>query len=156
MTNARSTTVSKVIGVPPDAVYRAYLDRDAIARWLPPGSMTGVVHAFDAREGGRFSMSLMYPESETSARGKTDAHTDAFAGRFVKLVPNEQVVWATVFESDDPSFAGEMIVATTLKPAGQGTEVTIRCDNIPAGVRLEDNETGCRLTLDQLAKFLGG
>jgi len=156
MTNARSTAVSKVIGVPPAAVYRAYLDRAAIAQWLPPGTMTGVVHAFEAREGGRFHMSLMYPESETSARGKTDARTDTFEGRFVRLVPNEQIVWATVFQSDDPSFAGEMTITTTLKPAGRGTEVTVRCDDIPAGVRLEDNETGCRLTLDQLAKFLGG
>lgn len=49
-----------------------------------------------------------------------------------------------------------MIVATTLKPTGRGTEVTIHCDDIPPGVRLEDNEAGCRLTLDQLATFLGG
>jgi uncharacterized protein YndB with AHSA1/START domain len=156
MNRPRSTTVSRIIQVPPSAVYGAYLDRDAVAQWLPPGSMTGVVHAFEAREGGRFSMSLMYPPSETSARGKTDARTDRFAGRFVKLVPNEQIVWAVVFDSGDPSFAGEMIVATTLKPAGRGTEVTIRCDNIPAGVRVEDNETGCSQTLDQLATFLGG
>jgi uncharacterized protein YndB with AHSA1/START domain len=156
MADQRSTTVSKMIQVPPDAVYRAYLDRDAIAAWLPPGSMIGVVHAFDAREDGRFRMSLIYPESETSARGKTDARTDTFEGRFVKLVPDKEIVWATVFDSDDPSFAGEMIVATTLKPAGRGTEVTIRCDNIPAGVRLDDNEAGCHLTLDQLATFLEG
>jgi uncharacterized protein YndB with AHSA1/START domain len=148
--------MSKIIGVPPAAVYRAYLDRDAIARWLPPGTMTGVVHDFEAREGGRFSMSLMYPESETSARGKTDARTDTFQGRFVKLVPNEQIVWAVVFESGDPSFAGEMTITTTLKPVERGTEVTMRCDDIPAGVRLEDNELGSRLTLDQLARFLGG
>jgi uncharacterized protein YndB with AHSA1/START domain len=101
-------------------------------------------------------MSLMYPESETAARGKTDARTDTFEGRFVKLVPNEQIVWATVFQSDDPSFAGEMTITTTLKPADRGTAVTMRCDDVPAGVRLEDNELGCRLTLDQLAKFLGG
>jgi uncharacterized protein YndB with AHSA1/START domain len=148
--------VSRIIQVPPGAVYGAYLDRDAVAQWLPPGSMTGVMHAFEAREGGRFSMSLMYPESETSARGKTDAHTDRFEGHFVRLVPDREIVWAVVFDSGDPSFAGEMVVATTLKPADRGTEVTIRCDDIPAGVRLEDNETGCRLTLDQLAKFLGG
>lgn len=61
-----------------------------------------------------------------------------------------------VFDADDPSFAGEMTVATTLVSASRGTEVTIRCDDIPPGVRLEDNETGCRQTLDQLARFLGG
>lgn len=145
-----------MIQAPPDVVYRAYLDRDAVAAWLPPGSMTGVVHAFEAREGGRFSMSLVYPESETTMHGKTSERIDKFEGRFVKLVSNEQIVWAVVFDSDDPSFAGEMTVATTLAPAGHGTEVTIRCDDIPPGVRLEDNETGCRLTLDQLAAFLGG
>ena len=74
----------------------------------------------------------------------------------MKLVPNERIIWAVVFDSGDPSFAGEMIVTTTLAPAGRGTEVTVRCDDIPPGVRLEDNEAGCRLTLDQLAKFLGG
>lgn len=94
MADRRSTTASKMIQVPTAAVYRAYLDRDAVAQWLPPGSMTGVVHAFDAREGGRFSMSLVYPESETAMRGKTSERTDRFEGRFVKLVPNEQIVWA--------------------------------------------------------------
>ncbi len=104
--------------------------------------MTGVVHAFEAREGGRFSMSLMYPESETAARGKTDARTDTFEGRFVKLVPNEQIVWATVFRirrsvlrrRDDRSPRRSSL-------SMRGTEVTMRCDDIPAGVRLEDNET---------------
>ncbi|AMN42974.1 SRPBCC family protein [Rhodoplanes sp. Z2-YC6860] len=152
----RLTTVSRIIMVPPDAVYRAYLDRDAVVEWLPPGSMTGELHAFEPREGGRFSMSLVYPESETEMRGKTTERSDRFEGRFVKLVPNKQIVWAVVFDSNDPSFAGEMTVATTLAPAGQGTEVTIRCAGIPPGVRLEDNEAGSRLTLDQLAKFLGG
>ncbi len=76
--------------VPPDALYRAYLDRDAVAAWLPPGLMTGVVHAFEAREGGRFCMSLVYPESETAARGKTSDRTDRFEGRFVKLVPGRR------------------------------------------------------------------
>jgi uncharacterized protein YndB with AHSA1/START domain len=156
MDGSRSTTVSRVIMVPPDMVYRAYLDRDAVVEWLPPGSMSGVMHAFEPREGGRFSMSLVYPESETEMRGKTTGRTDKFEGRFVKLVPNEQIVWAVVFDSDDPSFAGEMTVATTLASAAQGTEVTVRCDEIPTGVRLEDNEAGCRLTLDQLAAFLGG
>src|SRR4051794_28698823 len=156
MNRPRSTTVSRVIQVPPGAVYGAYLDRDAVAQWLPPGSMTGMVHAFEAREGGRFSMSLMYPETETSARGKTDARTDTFEGRFVKLVPDREIVWTVVFDSGDPSFAGEMVVATTLKPVDRGTEVPNRWGHIPAGVRLEGNQTGCRQALDQLAKFLGG
>jgi uncharacterized protein YndB with AHSA1/START domain len=142
--------------VPPDAVYRAFLDSHAVAKWLPPGSMTGELHAFEPREGGRFSMSLTYPDSETTMRGKTSARTDRFEGRFARLVPNEQIVWAVVFDSDDPSFAGEMTITTTLASAGRGTEVTMRCDDVPPGVRLEDNEAGGRLTLDQLVAFLGG
>jgi len=72
------------------------------------------------------------------------------------LMPNERIVWAVEFESADSAFAGEMIVTTTLAPAAGGTEVTIRCDNIPAGVRLEDNEAGCRSSLEKLVSFLAG
>jgi uncharacterized protein YndB with AHSA1/START domain len=156
MSNPTSTVVSRVIDAPRDAVYRAFLDQDAVAAWLPPGSMRGVVHAFDAREGGAFSMSLVYPEGDSSARGKTSESTDTFQGRFAKLSPNERIVWAVEFESADPSFAGEMIVSTTLEPAGGGTKVTMLCENIPPGIRPEDNEAGGRSTLEQLAAFLHG
>jgi uncharacterized protein YndB with AHSA1/START domain len=137
-------------------VYRAFLDQDAVVAWLPPGSMRGVVHAFDAREGGAFSMSLLYPEGDRSARGKTSERTDTFQGRFAKLLPYERIVWAVEFESADPSFAGEMMVSTTLEAAGSGTKVTMLCENIPAGVRPEDNEAGCSSTLEKLAAFLHG
>ena len=149
----RKTVVSTRIGAPREAVYRAFVDQDALATWLPPGSMRGVVHAFDAREGGAFSMSLVYPEDE-APRGKTSERTDTFRGRFVELVPNEQIVWATQFESADPSLAGEMIVRTTLVAQGDATQVTITCGNIPRGVRLEDNEAGCRSSLQKLASYL--
>lgn len=71
-------------------------------------------------------------------------------------MPDEQIVWATVFESDDDGFSGEMTVSTTLSPVNGGTDVRMVCDDIPAGIRLEDNEEGCRLTLDNLAAFVGG
>jgi uncharacterized protein YndB with AHSA1/START domain len=149
-----STVVSQVINAPPDAVYRAFLDQDALAAWLPPGSMKGVVHEFDGREGGTFSVSLIYPENEASGRGKTSENTDTFQARFVKLIPDERIVWAVEFESADPSFAGEMTVTTILSPAGNGTKVTILCENIPSGIKPEDNGAGCRSTLEKLASFL--
>ena len=153
----RSTVVSRVVAAPPEALYAAFLDRDALASWLPPDAMTGVVHAFEAREGGAFSMSLVYPQGDGPPRGKTSASTDMFRGRFVELIPNERVTWVVEFESADPAFAGEMIVSTTLAPAGAGgTTVTIRCENIPRGIRLEDNEAGCRSSLAKLASYLGG
>jgi uncharacterized protein YndB with AHSA1/START domain len=97
----RKTVVSTLIHAPREAVYNAFLDQHAVVAWLPPGSMRGVVHAFDAREGGAFSMSLVYPEDE-APRGKTSASTDTFRGRFAKLVANEQIVWATQFDSPTP------------------------------------------------------
>ncbi|ASS57313.1 SRPBCC family protein [Rhizobium leguminosarum] len=156
MTTPRSTTVSRFIAVSRERIYRAFLDADAVATWLPPGSMKGIVHAFEGREGGAFSMSLVYPDDETSQPGKTSDKTDKFEGRFAKLVPDENIVWATVFDSEDEGFSGEMTVSTTLASADGGTDVTMVCDNIPSGIRLEDNEEGCRLTLDNLAAFVGG
>ena len=154
MSGPTSTIVSTVVNAPREAVYRAFLDQDALVAWLPPDSMTGVVHAFDAREGGTFRMSLVYPEGDASSRGKTSERTDTFRGRFVKLTPCELVVWATQFESADPSFAGEMIVSWTLEPVGGGTRITVLCENLPAGMQPEDNEAGCRSTLEKLAAFL--
>ena len=154
MTDPQITVVSRVVKAPPEAAYRAFLDQDALVAWLPPGTMQGVVHAFDAREGGTFRISLVYPEDEDSPRGKSSARTDTVGGRFVELVPHERIVWATQFESADPSFAGEMIVSWTLRPAGSGTEVIVRCENIPRGIQPEDNEAGSRSTLEKLAAFL--
>ena len=154
LNDPRSTTVSRVINAPPEIIYRAFLDPNAVATWLPPGSMRGVVHAFEAREGGAFSMTLVYPDDDPSARGKTSDSTDTFRGRFARLVPNEQIVWAVEFDAADPSFAGEMTVTTTLAPTGNGTTVTIRCDNIPPGIRPQDNEEGTRSTLEKLAAYL--
>ncbi|NKK78625.1 SRPBCC family protein [Rhizobium leguminosarum] len=156
MSPSRSTTVSRFIAAPRERIYRAFLDADAVATWLPPDTMKGIVHAFEGREGGAFSMSLVYPDDETSQPGKTSEKTDRFEGRFAKLVPDERIVWATVFDSEDEGFSGEMTVSTMLSPADGGTDVAMVCDNIPSGIRLEDNEEGCRSTLDKLAAFVGG
>jgi uncharacterized protein YndB with AHSA1/START domain len=156
MISHASTVVSRILAVPRQAIYRAFLDPDALAAWLPPDSMRGVVHAFDPREGEDFSMSLLYPQQDGPGRGKTTGSTDTFRGRFASLVPNERVVWVTEFESADPSFAGEMTITTTLEQAGSGTRITMRCDNIPPGISLADNEAGCRASLDKLAAFLAG
>ncbi|OWV71138.1 ATPase [Rhizobium sp. R634] len=156
MTTGRSTTVSRLIAAPPERIYRAFLDAEAVATWLPPASMTGIVHAFEGWEGGAFSMSLVYPDDETSQLGKTSEKTDRFEGRFARLVADQQIVWVTVFDSEDESFSGEMTLATTLSRVDGGTVVTMVCEDIPSGIRLEDNEEGCRLTLDKLAAFVGG
>jgi uncharacterized protein YndB with AHSA1/START domain len=149
-----STTVSKIIRAPRKAVYKACLDADALARWRVPDNMTARVHVFDAREGGTYRMSLTYRDPQQSPGGKTSQDTDTFQGRFVDLVPDEKIVEAIEFESRDSGFAGEMKMTTRLADAADGTEVTILCEDLPAGIRPEDNEAGTRQSLQKLAGLL--
>ena len=102
-------------------VYRALLDARSIAKWKVPDGMTRHVHAFDAREGGSFRISLTY--EAPGGTGKTTAHTDTYHGRFVKLVPNEQVVEVDEFETTDPALRGEMTITYTLTDADGGTDI---------------------------------
>lgn len=153
----QSTTVSRRIDAPRAEVYRAFVDPEAVAAWLPPAGMTGHVHRFDAREGGEFRISLTYQDpaaSPSGAGGKTTEVTDTHHGRFVELVPDERIVQVVEFESDDPVFAGEMQITVTLADVDGGTEVTYRCEDIPSGIRPADNEAGCRSSLRQLADLL--
>lgn len=152
-----STQVTRVIEAPRDEVYRAFLDPDAVASWLPPAGMTGHVHRFDPREGGEFRISLTYrdpADSPGGTGGKTTGDTDTHRGRFVELVPHERIVEVVAFESDDPTFDGEMRVTVSLADVADGTEVTYRCENVPRGIRPEDNEAGCRSSLRNLAALL--
>jgi len=97
-TKGASTRVSRIIKAPRKAVYQAFLDRDAVASWLPQETMSGHVHTFDPREGGEFRMLLTDQDPKHSPGGKTSEDTDTFQGRFVELVPDEKIVWATELE----------------------------------------------------------
>ena len=99
-------------------------------------------------------MSLTYETPDHSAPGKTTGDTDTVQGRFVQLVPHERIVQAVVFDSKEPEFAGAMTMTITFADIEEGTEVTVLCENIPRGIRLEDNEMGYRLTLENLARFI--
>jgi uncharacterized protein YndB with AHSA1/START domain len=140
------------VNAPRATVYRALLDARAVEAWMVPIGMTSHVHVFDAREGGVFRISLTY--DEPTRTGKTTAHTDTYHGRFVKLVPNEQVVEVIEFETADAAMRGEMMVTFTLADASGGTDVLAVHDNLPPGVSPADNETGWRMALDKLAAFV--
>jgi uncharacterized protein YndB with AHSA1/START domain len=147
-----STRVSCRVNAPRASVYRALLDANAVATWKVPTGMTSHVHAFDAREGGSFRISLTY--DEPTGTGKTTAHTDTYHGRFVKLVTNEQVVEVVEFETTDPALHGEMTITITLADADDGTDVLAVHDGLPSGVPTADNEAGWREALAKLAALV--
>jgi uncharacterized protein YndB with AHSA1/START domain len=137
-----------------EALYRAFTDPSALAAWLAPEGMTGKVHAFDGRVGGGYRMSLFYPESEQVYRGKTFEREDRFTARFVELTPPARIVQAITFDSTDPAFAGEMAMTVTFDDKDGGTEVTILFEDIPPGIRPEDNDAGTRSSLEKLARYV--
>jgi uncharacterized protein YndB with AHSA1/START domain len=147
-----STRLSQHVNAPRAAVYGALLDARAVAAWMVPEGMTSHVHAFDAREGGAFRISLGY--DTPTGTGKTTAHTDTYYGRFVKLVPDEQVIEVMEFETADDAMRGEMMVTFTLIDADGGTDVPAVHDNVPPGVAPADNETGWRMSLEKLARLV--
>ncbi|MFI8219044.1 SRPBCC domain-containing protein [Streptomyces sp. NPDC085932] len=148
-----TTRVSGHVEAPRAAVYRALTSGEAIARWRVPDGMTAEVHAFDAREGGRFRVSLTYEAPD--AAGKSAAHTDTYHGHFARLAPDEQVVEVLEFETSDPALGGAMTLTTTLTDAGAGgTDVVVLHEGIPDAVPAADNETGTRMALEKLARFV--
>ncbi|SCG66584.1 SRPBCC family protein [Micromonospora inositola] len=147
-----STQVSQLVKAPRSAVYRALLDPAAVAKWRVPTGMSGHVHEFDAREGGSLRVSLTYEAADNT--GKSTAHTDSYHGHFVKIVPDQQVVEVVEFETDDPALRGAMTMTTTLTDVDGGTEVVVVHDGIPDAIPAEDNETGTRIALANLARLV--
>ena len=149
------TRTSRVISARQEELYAAFLDPTALTEWLPPAEMTGKIHEFDARVGGGYRMSLFYPPSERSFRGKTSDREDMVNVRFVELTPPRKIVEAVSFVTADPAFFGEMTMIATFEEVSGETEVTLVFENLPPGLRAEDNEAGSRLSLMQLAARFG-
>jgi len=148
-----ATCIRQHIRAPRAAVYRALLDPAAVAQWMVPTGMTSEVHFFEPREGGRFRISLTY-EAPTGA-GKTTPQTDTHHGRFLRLVPEREVVETVAFETADPAMQGEMrIVMTLADAAGGGTDLVALHDDLPPGLSPADNEAGWKMSLAKLAALV--
>jgi uncharacterized protein YndB with AHSA1/START domain len=147
-----STRIRRRVNAPRAKVYHALVDARAVAKWKVPNGMTSHVHAFDAREGGAFRVSLTY--DAPTGTGKTTAHTDTYHGRFAKLVTNAQVVEVLAFETADPALRGAMTITITLADADGGTEILAVHDGLPRGVPRADNEAGWREALAKLAALV--
>lgn len=147
----RIDTASRVIAAPPEAVYGAFTDPDAWVEWLPPADMTGSIQQFDFQEGGAFRLTLTY--TSESAAGKTTSTEDVSKGIFLEITPNHRLVQHIVFESDDPSFAGTMLMTWSLENVDGGTLVTITAEDVPPGISAEDHAIGLQSTLKNLDRY---
>ncbi len=147
-----STRIQRHINAPRSQVYGALIDAKSVENWMVPDGMSSQVHAFESKEGGLFRISLTYDDG--SGAGKSSAHTDTYHGRFLKLVPDEQVVETMEFETDDDAMRGEMTVTFTLTDADGGTDLLAVHDGLPPGVSPTDNETGWNMSLAKLAALV--
>jgi uncharacterized protein YndB with AHSA1/START domain len=133
----------RVLRASPDKLYKAFIDPDAMAKWLPPNGFTGKVHEMDACVGGGYRMSF-------TNFGTGMSHS--FGGRFVELKPGELIRYTDRF--DDPNLSGEMRVTVTLKRVSVGTELNIAQEGIPDVIPLEACYLGWQESLTLLAKLV--
>lgn len=142
-TTTGTVRLHRVLTAPPDRIYRAFLDADAMAKWLPPHGFTGHVHSMDARVGGGYRMSFTNFSSGNS---------HSFGGTFVELVPNERIRHTDKF--DDPNLPGEMQTTITLRKVSVGTEIEIVQEGIPAAIPPEACYLGWQESLTLLAQLV--
>lgn len=133
----------RVIAAKPEKVYRAFLEPDAVASWLPPYGFLCTVHDLDAKVGGTFRMSF---------RNFTTGNGHSFGGEYIELVPSERLVYTDRF--DDPNLPGEMKVTVELKAVSVGTEMTVVQDGVPDVIPLEACYLGWQDSLRKLAKLV--
>lgn len=138
-----TVTFHRVLRATPDRVYRAFLDADALAKWLPPHGFTCKVHELDARVGGTYRMSFT---NFTSGKGHS------FGGEYLELVPHERLRWSDRF--DDPNLPGEMTVTVRLKPVSVGTDVQIVQEGLPDVIPPEACALGWQESLTLLAQLV--
>ncbi len=144
-TNAATSTIKlhRVLKARPERVYKAFLDPDAMAKWLPPYGFTCHVHQMEPRVGGAFRMSFTNFGS---------GHSHSFGGKYLELVKGEKIRYTDKF--DDPNLPGEMITTVTLKAVSCGTDVDIVQEGVPAVIPAEMCYLGWQESLMQLATLV--
>jgi uncharacterized protein YndB with AHSA1/START domain len=149
----RTDRASRVIAAPPDRVWTALVEPEALRAWLPPSGMIGRFERFDGRPGGSYRMVLTYSDP-SSAPGKATVDSDIVEARFVDIVPGERLVQAVDFVSDDPAYAGTMIMTWEVTAVDAGTRVNIVAEDVPDGISAEDHAAGLASSLTNLAAYL--
>jgi uncharacterized protein YndB with AHSA1/START domain len=140
---ANTIRLHRVFSAPPERLYRAFLDADAMAKWLPPNGFTCKVHHMEVKVGGTYKMSFT---------NFTTGQSHSFGGKYVELVPHERIRYTDQF--DDPNLPGELQVTITLKQVSVGTEVTIVQEGVPDVIPPEACYLGWQQSLILLAKLV--
>jgi uncharacterized protein YndB with AHSA1/START domain len=133
----------RVLATKPEKLYRAFLEPDALAKWLPPSGFVCTVHHFEGKVGGTFKMSF---------RNFTTGKSHSFGGKFVELVPNKRLRYTDKF--DDPNLPGEMQVTVTLEAVSVGTDLRIVQEEIPDAIPVEACYLGWQDSLVNLARVV--
>jgi uncharacterized protein YndB with AHSA1/START domain len=133
----------RVLPTRPEKIYRAFLEADALAKWLPPDGFTCTVHHLEPKVGGTFKMSF---------RNFTTGHGHSFGGEYVELVANERLRYTDKF--DDPNLAGEIVVTVTLKKVPVGTELHVVQEGLPDVIPVEACYLGWQESLRNLARLV--
>jgi len=141
--STNTVRLHRVLRAPADRVYRAFLDPDAMAKWLPPHGFTGKVHEIDARVGRGYRMSFTNFVTGT---------THAFGGTYVELTPHVRIRYTDRF--DDPNLPGEMHVTVALRPVSCGTELAVVQEGLPSMIPVEGCYLGWQESLSQLAALV--
>jgi uncharacterized protein YndB with AHSA1/START domain len=140
---AGTVRLHRVLKAPPERVFRAFIDPDAMAKWLPPNGFTGRVHAMDARVGGTYRMSF----TNFSGGG-----SHSFGGRYLEMVENEKLAYTDAFE--DPNLPGTMMTIIEFKAVSTGTDLSIEQSGIPEAIPVEMCYLGWQESLVLLAKLV--
>jgi uncharacterized protein YndB with AHSA1/START domain len=143
MSTSHTIRLHRVLRTTPEKIYRAFLDADAMAKWLPPHGFTAKVHHLEPKVGGTFKMSF-------TNFGAGAGHS--FGGKYLELVPNERIRYDDKF--DDPNLPGQMQVTVTLKKVLCGTELNIVQEGVPAVIPAEMCYLGWQESLGQLAALV--
>ncbi|MBO9536264.1 SRPBCC family protein [Herbaspirillum sp.] len=143
MNTPNTVRLHRVLRAKPERVYRAFLDPDAMVKWLPPHGFTAKVHHMDARVGGSHKMSFTNFSTGSS---------QSFGGTYIELVPGERIVYTDKF--DNPDLPGEMKVTVTIRPVLTGSELNIVQEGIPPAIPLEFCYAGWQESLQLLAQLV--
>ena len=142
-TRTNTVRLHRVLAAKPEKVYRAFLEADAVAKWLPPNGFTCKVQQMDPKVGGKFKMSF---------KNFTTGKDHSFGGEYLELVPHERIRYTDQF--DDPNLPGIIHVTVTLRPVSVGTEINIEQAGLPTMIPVEACYLGWQQSLSQLAQLV--